>query len=516
MIEEKYQILNIIGTGAVGKVWEIQDVQTGTKYALKQVIKIYSSYQKQQIYNLEFKTERVIYQKLQSKNAEGFPQYIGSRVTQKDKAYIILEKMGPSLARYLESTKRKLSMTQILQIGIQLVKQIEQLHAVGYIHRDIKLDNILLKKNTETALSEFQISLVDFGACRKYLDSQGNHIQKVQENSFQGNLAFASLNQMLCYGFFRNLLAEVGKIKFDENPDYASIIQAMQRQLLEIQQSSELQKWRQSSPNANCHLSPSPFTDSHMQSKRQEASTQENTPRGKQQKTSANSLFTQDLKGIVDENIKMIDYKKSKVEVKDAEISFKNKKQKNMQQNDYQSHAILDYELNLLSNQNLLFITQEKIDEGIFNFQLDSMYDKKENNPFINDQTGINLKQEHSKLQFLNKKIQGQTNQQHDNKLVNQVNIKENDCFAFENDLKQINRLEMNNDFQLQCLIRPPQSQQNDQIKRLMMIDSTDFDDMEINEEYQQKNGLLTDTKIELVYEFDNHTNNLKSICHSS
>ncbi|CDW73385.1 ck1 family protein kinase [Stylonychia lemnae] len=418
MIEDRYQLLKIIGAGAAGKVWEIQDIKSGYKYALKSM------------------------------------------------------------------------------------KQIEQLHAIGYIHRDIKLENILLKENKKVALSKLKISLVDFGACRKYLDSKGNHIQKVKVNSFQGNLAFASLDQMLCYGVLRNLLAEVEKIKFEDYPDYESIIKAMKRELLEIQQPREQQKWQQSTSSINCKPSPSPFTDSPIQTKRYEAITQKNTPVSKQEKSIGNQLLKQDFEDIVEKN-KISDQSVNKRDILDPAFNtLGNQKQKCREQIDYQSHDFLDYELNKLSPQSMLFISNEKIDEKILNFQQELSIDQKQYLPLNDDQNGINLKSEHDKLQYQNKKAYKYLNQQDDQN-------------AFEYYLKQINRLEMNNDFQLQCLFKPSYSQQNEQIRRLVMIDSTDFEDMEINEEYYQEDKSYKLPKLDIVYEFDCHSNNLKSICHA-
>ena len=63
------------------------------------------------------------------------------------------------------------------------------MHELGYIHNDIKLDNILVGFKDPSLLY-----LIDFGLSSKYRDKDGAHIEKKDLCSFEGNLLFASLN----------------------------------------------------------------------------------------------------------------------------------------------------------------------------------------------------------------------------------------------------------------------------------------------------------------------------------
>ncbi len=56
-----------------------------------------------------------------------------------------------------------LNSSTILQIGIQILNIVEYIHSKGYIHADIKGENILLKEN-----DPYHIYLVDFGLCSRY------------------------------------------------------------------------------------------------------------------------------------------------------------------------------------------------------------------------------------------------------------------------------------------------------------------------------------------------------------
>ncbi len=51
----------------------------------------------------------------------------------------------------------------------QLVMCVKDFHAFGYLHRDIKPDNFMLKDG--------KAKLIDLGMAKKYTDAEGNHIK---------------------------------------------------------------------------------------------------------------------------------------------------------------------------------------------------------------------------------------------------------------------------------------------------------------------------------------------------
>ena len=65
------------------------------------------------------------------------------------------------------------------------------MHSLGFVHRDIKLEYILLSAKQE------EIYLADFGLSKSINDKEsGCHVKKVVINRFQGNLLFAPLNAL--------------------------------------------------------------------------------------------------------------------------------------------------------------------------------------------------------------------------------------------------------------------------------------------------------------------------------
>ena len=75
-----------------------------------------------------------------------------------------------------------------MYFGIQ-IDRLRILHKLGYVHNDLKLDNILIGFKDPA-----QIYLIDFGLSCKYLNEDNAHVEKVYTQKFSGNFLFASLN----------------------------------------------------------------------------------------------------------------------------------------------------------------------------------------------------------------------------------------------------------------------------------------------------------------------------------
>ena len=94
----------------------------------------------------------------------------------------------------LKQNKRHFTIKCIITIGIHLLNLLERLHSIGYIHCDIKPDNIMIGDHQQNPNEINKLYLVDFSFSQKYIDENGNHFPLKTGLPFKGNVIFSSKN----------------------------------------------------------------------------------------------------------------------------------------------------------------------------------------------------------------------------------------------------------------------------------------------------------------------------------
>jgi serine/threonine protein kinase len=61
-----------------------------------------------------------------------------------------------------------------MRVAIDIVNCIEKFHSFGYIHKDLKPDNIRIR-------NDGSIAIIDFGDSKKYLLRDGRHKEEQTE-----------------------------------------------------------------------------------------------------------------------------------------------------------------------------------------------------------------------------------------------------------------------------------------------------------------------------------------------
>jgi serine/threonine protein kinase len=97
------------------------------------------------------------------------------------------------LLSYFKDFGCKFSLKTTCEIGIQLIEALQILHKAGYVHNDLKLDNILVGDRDSSFKSLSEIKLIDLGFNTRYVTRKGEHITEELKYS-KGNIAFASKN----------------------------------------------------------------------------------------------------------------------------------------------------------------------------------------------------------------------------------------------------------------------------------------------------------------------------------
>ncbi|CEF63832.1 T-cell immunomodulatory protein [Strongyloides ratti] len=176
-----YKIKDELGRGSFGIVLEVEDIITSTKLAMKIA-------KKNNDEGRCLVLEKRILIKIRKSNY--FPK-IYAAGTFKKYNYIICEKLGKNLQSIMHEKYDEKSFHQcvIAEIGYQLIEALTILHAAGYLHRDIKPDNMMIGLPP----NDRRIYLIDFGMSRQFKNSDGSlRITKRKNLCFRGTKVFAS------------------------------------------------------------------------------------------------------------------------------------------------------------------------------------------------------------------------------------------------------------------------------------------------------------------------------------
>jgi serine/threonine protein kinase len=181
LINNKYVLLNKIGSGSFGFIYKGQNVRTKEFVA----IKVEPIEHKLKM----LKNESMIFWYLNGCDYVPSVKWYG-----KDEVnyYMVINLLGNSL-QDLMNNMQMFTPILILKIGIKIVNILKIIHEKGLVHRDIKPDNFLFGVNEVDKLY-----LIDFGLCKSYLNKNGEHNPLKKTSSLIGSKNYASINSHEC------------------------------------------------------------------------------------------------------------------------------------------------------------------------------------------------------------------------------------------------------------------------------------------------------------------------------
>jgi serine/threonine-protein kinase len=161
IISGKYRVLQMIGSGGMGTVWEGAHTTLGTRVAIKF---IKPRFAEQPEARARFEIEARAAAKLTTKHAVHVYDY---GVSQEGLPYIVMEFLeGESLSDAIIG-RGPLPPAEVAHIIVQAARALSKAHAAGIVHRDLKPDNIILAKTDEPVEGlPYVVKLVDFGIAK--------------------------------------------------------------------------------------------------------------------------------------------------------------------------------------------------------------------------------------------------------------------------------------------------------------------------------------------------------------
>ncbi|KFD58351.1 hypothetical protein M514_00577 [Trichuris suis] len=176
----RYQIVKKLGGGTYGKVYEVKEMKKNKHYALK--IELAGTE------DSVLKVEVMIMRKFQSKHKH-FTHLIEAgnwgRLN-----YVVMSLVGCSI----DSVRRKrptktFSLSTTLRLGKQCLQALQDLHEVGYLHRDVKASNFALGIYPYHR----RVYLIDFGLSRQFLIENNKLRPPRAQAPFRGTTIYCTI-----------------------------------------------------------------------------------------------------------------------------------------------------------------------------------------------------------------------------------------------------------------------------------------------------------------------------------
>jgi class 3 adenylate cyclase/tRNA A-37 threonylcarbamoyl transferase component Bud32 len=178
----RYEIVRVLGSGAMGIVYEGLDTSLNRRVAIKTIIRSALADSEQAAdYSQRFMREAQAVARLNHSNIVTVYDF----GEEGDIAYFVMEFIqGNELKQFLDSGVR-FSLPKSLGLMTKLLDALEYAHSQGIVHRDIKPANIMIDKTG-------RLKLTDFGVV-KFLDN----VEGTQAGTMVGTPGYMSPEQIL-------------------------------------------------------------------------------------------------------------------------------------------------------------------------------------------------------------------------------------------------------------------------------------------------------------------------------
>eukprot|EP00124_Ichthyophonus_hoferi_P001881 Ihof_evm8s111 gene=Ihof_evmTU8s111 len=182
LLGDRYKATKRIGGGSFGDIYLGHDTITGKDVAVK--VEPLSTLHPQLAH------EAKIYKLLNKKSNSCVPHLHWTGIAG-DYTVMVIDLLGPSLEDLFQENGGSFSLKTVVILAIQLLSCIENIHAINYLHRDIKPDNFLIGLEAQKHI----VYMIDFGLCKRYMDPiSEQHIPYRDNKCLVGTARYASIN----------------------------------------------------------------------------------------------------------------------------------------------------------------------------------------------------------------------------------------------------------------------------------------------------------------------------------
>lgn len=165
MVGGEYTLVRRIGKGSGGAVYEARHEPSGQRVAVKVLHeRLTGSDTQRRRFDREARTAAVVVH-------PNIVRLYDAGTDEDGTAWQVFELLeGRDLASLIE--ERTLTVPEAVWLAGELLEALEAVHARGFVHRDVKPENVFLATATGKGGAPFQVKLLDFGIAKPLVPSQ--------------------------------------------------------------------------------------------------------------------------------------------------------------------------------------------------------------------------------------------------------------------------------------------------------------------------------------------------------
>ena len=216
----RYDIIRVLGKGAMGLVYEARDPNLDRRVAIKTIKVENLSAEASADYEARFRTEARSAARLQHPNIVS----VYDSEPHGDVAYLVMEYVqGEDLKQHLDGGKLY-SLEQSLAMLRDLLAALDYAHRQNIVHRDVKPANLLVEASGRVKLTDFGVARIqDSGEATRTKGSMVGTLKYMSPEQVQGQSVDARADLFAAGVVLYQLLT--GKRPFDGDSEFAIIHQ---------------------------------------------------------------------------------------------------------------------------------------------------------------------------------------------------------------------------------------------------------------------------------------------------
>eukprot|EP01120_Amphizonella_sp_Union-15-10_P016808 TRINITY_DN9092_c0_g1_i1.p1 TRINITY_DN9092_c0_g1~~TRINITY_DN9092_c0_g1_i1.p1 ORF type:complete len:416 (+),score=60.69 TRINITY_DN9092_c0_g1_i1:31-1248(+) len=183
-IDKRFEVIKRLGKGGYGEIYKTKDYNTGAHVAVKveRLSKPGNLFE-----------EESILRSLNEQGAKYVPSLIFSGRHNDEANYMVMELLGENLSAFRRKPhSHRFSILTTMLLGMQMLRSIQELHDLGFLHRDIKPGNFVM--GSKQSGTHRTVILIDFGLSKRHLNPDGTVKPKRKTARWVGSRRYMSIN----------------------------------------------------------------------------------------------------------------------------------------------------------------------------------------------------------------------------------------------------------------------------------------------------------------------------------